>query len=207
MFRESFGIDRQFSESERRRALQAYLGLCSFMDANVGRVLAAVDSSGFADDTLVIYTSDHGESAGAHGLWFKHLMNEESVRVPLLMAGPGVTHDVIDTPVSHIDLVPTLLAAAQCELANSERLPGISLLDTVALDATDRGVLAEYHANGSVAGSFMLRYRRFKYIEYIGERPQLFDLDADPDEMVDLSRHPGLARRRQRLRDPASADL
>jgi choline-sulfatase len=213
VFRESFGIDRQFSDSERRRALQAYLGLCSFMDANAGTVLAALDSSGYADDTLVIYTSDHGESAGAHGLWFKHLMNEESVRVPLLMAGPGVAHDVIDTTVSHIDLVPTLLAAAQFELPNSEGLPGISLLDTVALHATDRGVLAEYHANGSVAASFMLRYGQFKYIEYIGEHPQLFDLDADPDEMVDLSRHPDsldvvadCAARLRQICDPRQVD-
>ena len=213
VFRESFGIDRQFSESEQRRAIQAYLGLCSFMDANVGEVLAALDSSGHTDDTLVIYTSDHGESAGAHGLWFKHLMNEESVRVPLLLAGPGITHDVIDTPVSHIDLVPTLLAAAQTDPSDSERLPGISLLERGALDATDRGVMAEYHANGSIAASFMLRHGRLKYIEYIGEHPQLFDLDADPAEMVDLSRHTDwlgvvadCAARLRQICDPVAVD-
>jgi choline-sulfatase len=213
VFRKSFGIDRRFSEHERRRALRAYLALCSFMDANVGAVLAALDSSGHIDDTLVMYTSDHGESAGAHGLWFKHLMNEESVRVPLLLAGPGITHDVINTPVSHIDLVPTLLAAAQIEPRDSEELPGISLLDHDALEASDRAVFAEYHANGSVAASFMLRRDRYKYIEYVGERPQLFDLDADPGEMSDLSRHPDsigvvadCATRLRRICDPEAVD-
>lgn len=213
VFRESFGIDRRFSESEQRRALWAYMGLCSFMDANVGAVLAALDSSGQTDDTLVIYTSDHGESAGAHGLWFKHLMNEESVRVPLLLAGPEIAHDVIDTPVSHIDLVPTLLAAARIESPDSDVLPGISLLDHGALEATDRAVFAEYHANGSVAASFMLRHGRYKYIEYIGERSQLFDLDADPAEMSDLSRHPDLigvvadcAARLRQICDPVAVD-
>jgi choline-sulfatase len=214
VFRESFGIDRQFTEQERRRALQAYLGLCSFMDAKVGEVLAALESSGHSDDTLVIYTSDHGESAGAHGLWFKHLMNEESVRVPLLLAGPGIIHDVVDTPVSHIDLVPTLLAAAQTVPADAETLPGISLLDHAAPSASQRAVMAEYHANGSVAASFMVRYGRYKYIEYIGERPQLFDLDTDPDEMSDLAGDPdmaaviadGSARLRQ-ICDPVAVDV
>ncbi len=213
VFRKSFGIARKFSADERRRALRAYLGLCSFMDANVGEVLAALNLSGHADDTLVIYTSDHGESAGAHGLWFKHLMNEESVRVPLLLAGPGVAHDVIDTPVSHIDLVPTLLAAAQIEPSDSEVSSGISLLDHRALETSDRAVFAEYHANGSVAASFMLRYGRYKYIEYIGERPQLFDVVVDPAEMFDLSRHPDLigvvadcAERLRRICDPVAVD-
>lgn len=213
VFREAFGIERQFSTSERRRALQAYLGLCSFMDANVGAVLAALDRSGHSDDTLVMYTSDHGESAGAHGLWLKHLMNEESVRVPLLLAGPEISHEMIDTPVSHIDLVPTLLAAAQTERSDSELLPGISLLDRGTLAASDRGVLAEYHANGSVAASFMLRHAGYKYIEYVGERPQLFDLDADPAEMFDLSLHPDragvvaeYARRLRQICDPVAVD-
>jgi len=187
VFRESFGIDRGFSDEERRRALQAYLGLCSFMDANVGELLTALDASGHADDTLVIYTSDHGESAGAHGLWFKHLMNEESVGVPLLLAGPGVDHGVVETPVSHIDLVPTLLDAAGVEPPEDDPLPGLSLLRPEPLAASERSVLAEYHANGSTAASFMIRHGRYKYVEYIGERPQLFDLVDDPAETTDLA--------------------
>ena len=211
VFRKSFGIDRGFSDDERRRALQAYLGLCSFMDANVGEVLAALDATGQTDETLVIYTSDHGESAGAHGLWFKHLMNEESVGVPLLLSGPGIVREVIDTPVSHIDLVPTMLDAAGVRPA--QVLPGLSLLDRDTLDASDRSVFAEYHANGSVAGSFMVRHGRYKYIEYVGERPQLFDLDDDPGETIDLSAGVEMqsvvadcAARLRRICDPVAVD-
>jgi choline-sulfatase len=186
VFRESFGIDRPFSAAQQRRALQAYLGLCSFMDANVGAVVDALDASGLADDTLVMYTSDHGESAGAHGLWFKHLMNDESVRVPLLLAGPGIDTGVVDTPVSHVDLLPTFLSSAGVGQPGGELLPGISLLDRRGLADADRAIMAEYHANGSIAASFMLRNGRYKYVEYIGERSQLFDLAADPGEHTDL---------------------
>ena len=213
VFRESFGIDRGFTEDERRRALRAYLGLCSFMDANVGALLDALDASGQADDTLVIYTSDHGESAGTHGLWFKHLMNEESVGVPLLLSGPGVARAVVDTPVSHIDLAPTMLDAAAVEPPTEHPLPGRSLLDPASLDAADRSVFAEYHANGSVAASFMIRHGRHKYVEYIGERPQLFDLVDDPAETTDLASRPDhaavladCATRLRRICDPVEVD-
>jgi choline-sulfatase len=213
VFRESFGIDRQFSSDERRRATQAYLGLCSFMDANVGAVLASLEASGHADDTIVVYTSDHGESAGAHGLWFKHLMNEESVRVPLLLAGPGISSEVVDAPVSHVDLLPTFLSAVGVELQDGESAAGISLLDHDALSNTDRAVFAEYHANGSIAGSYMVRHGRYKYIEYIDERPQLFDLVDDPDEKFDLSGRHDLvgvvadcAGRLRQICDPSAVD-
>jgi len=213
VFRESFGIERQFTISQRQRALRAYLGLCSFMDANVGAVVAALDSSGHTDHTMVMYTSDHGESAGAHGLWLKHLMNEESVGVPMLLAGPGIASKLVDTPVSHVDMFPTFLEAAEVDAPACESLPGISLLDPGALESSDRAVFAEYHANGSIAASFMVRYGRYKYVEYIGERPQLFDRVADPAEVYDLSGRQDMASvvadcaaRLRRICDPEAVD-
>ena len=132
---------------------------------------------------------------------------------PLLLAGPDVAHDVIDAPVSHVDLLPTFLAWVQAEPRGRESLPGVSLLDHRALLVADRSVFAEYHANGSVAASFMVRHGRYKYIEYVGERPQLFDITADPTEMHDLSRHPDLidvvadcAARLRRICDPVAVD-
>jgi choline-sulfatase len=193
-FKKSFGLTRPLTDAEHRAALHSYLALCSFLDDRVGEVLAALDRTGHLDDTLIVYTSDHGESAGAHGLWFKHLMNRESVGVPMIVAGRGVEAGrVIHSPVSHVDLFPTFLDVAGLRDAVPADVPGLSLLDAEALAGSDRGVLAEYHANGSTAASFMLRHGRYKYIEYVGERPQLFDIVDDPAEMVDLARRPECA--------------
>lgn len=188
VYRTSYGFDRPFTESETRRALRAYLALCTFMDHQIGRVLDALVASGQWDDTLIVYTSDHGESAGAHGLWFKHLMNDESVGVPFIMVGEGVAAGaVVDAPVSHVDVTPTLLAWVGAEDQSPTDLPGRSLLDVSRLDA-GRPVFSEYHANWSVDGTFMLRDGRYKYIEHIGASPQLFDVLADPAECNDLAR-------------------
>jgi choline-sulfatase len=214
VFKRSFGLTRELTEGETRACLHAYLALCTFLDSRIGLVVEALGAAGRADDTLVVYTSDHGESAGAHGLWFKHLMNEESVGVPLVVAGPGVPSGVsIDTPVSHIDLFPTLVEWAGLAPEDSADLPGISLMDHDALASADRPVLAEYHANGTVSASFMLRHGRYKYVEYVGERPQLFDLERDPFETEDLAGDPAYAealaacaRRMRDICDPAEVD-
>lgn len=188
-FRTAFGLD-DLAPGIAQNALRAYFGLCSFLDAQVGRVLDALAASGRADDTLVVYTSDHGESAGAHGLWFKHLMNEESAGVPLVLRGPGVPAGaVVDTPVSHVDLFPTILQTAGIHVTEPD-LPGVSLLDIACGDRPDRVVLSEYHANGSLGASFLVRDARYKYIEYARHRPQLFDLTDDPGETTDLAGDP-----------------
>ncbi|MEN9814004.1 MAG: Choline-sulfatase, partial [Verrucomicrobiota bacterium] len=98
----------------RRQALQAYYASISFMDAQVGRVLAALDRLGLADSTTLVFTSDHGYLTGEHGLWQKQSLFEPSARVPLLIVAPGVGRpgSVVRTPVSQVDLYPTL-----CELA------------------------------------------------------------------------------------------
>lgn len=211
VFLAAFGITEPFTDDEIRNAIHAYLALCSFMDANVGRVLDALAEAGHVDDTLVVYTSDHGESAGAHGLWFKHLMNEESVGVPLLVSGPGVESGVLTGPVSHVDLLPTFLAWSGVPPPGPD-LPGVSLLDGEGL-REDRTIMAEYHANGTIGASFMVRHDRFKYIEYIDGPPQLFDLESDPSENTDLAGDPAhagtlddLARRLRGFCDPAAVD-
>lgn len=214
VFRDSFGLIRDLTADEHRRALRSYWALTSFMDAQVGRVLDALQAAGHLDDTLVIYTSDHGESAGAHGQWFKHLMNEESVRVPLILAGDGISAGgKITTPVSQIDLTPTMLDWAGVQRSVSATPHAVSLLDMDALAGMDRPVISEYHANGSLSASVMMRHGRYKYIEYVGYRPQLFDLEADPYEREDLSRSPthaevvmACARRLREICDPEVID-
>jgi choline-sulfatase len=178
------------SPGQHRTALAAYLGLCTFMDAQVGRVLQALDEVGLSQQTRIIYTSDHGENAGARGLWGKSVHYEESGGVPLILAGDGVPADKISaTPTSLVDAYPSILAAVGLAVDDIETLPGCSWFDLAnAADDPDRLAFSEYHAARSPSGSFMLRQGRYKYIYYVGFAPELFDLNADPEELNDLAR-------------------
>jgi choline-sulfatase len=181
--------------NERRAAFAAYYGLCSWLDHNVGRILDALLVSDLARDTLVIYTSDHGDNLGARGLWGKSTLYQESVSVPMVMAGPGVAPGVCHTPVDLLDLFPTVLQAAgvdpEPELGDR---PGRSLLKVAAApDELDREVFSEYHAAGSNTAGFMLRKGRWKYHHYVGMRPELFDLVTDPQELDDRAADPACA--------------
>lgn len=104
----------KLTDDLRRQAVQAYYASISFMDAQVGRVVDALDRLALADNTIIVFTSDHGYHLGEHGLWKKQSLFEESARVPLLMVAPGVSKPgaVVTTPVSHIDLYPTLTELA-----------------------------------------------------------------------------------------------
>jgi len=198
-----------------KRAIAGYSGLVSTMDENVGNVLRALRDTGLESGTRVIYTSDHGDNVGARGLWGKSTLYEESVGVPLLLAGPGVPAGrVIETPVSHIDCAPTILeAAGEAPRVGGRDLPGASLFALASGAVPARPVISEYHASGSVAAAYMLRFGRFKYCHYVAYRPQLFDLAEDPEELVDLADDPRYAatlgecqRRLRAALDPEATD-
>ncbi|MGI9414381.1 MAG: sulfatase-like hydrolase/transferase [Hyphomicrobiales bacterium] len=179
-----------FSEDKARIARAAYYGLVSFLDHNVGQVLDALEHSGLAGDTLVVYTSDHGELLGNHGLWTKQTMHEESAGVPLILAGPGVAAgNVRDDPVSLIDLYPTIVEAAGVGATPGDPEHGVSLMTA----GEARSVLSEFHDGGSTTGFFMIRWAKWKYVHYVGAPPQLFDLSADPHELADLAARPDAA--------------
>jgi arylsulfatase A-like enzyme len=106
--------EKNLTDDLRRKAVQAYYASVSFMDTQVGRVLNALDRLGLAENTIIVFTSDHGYHLGEHGLWKKQSLFEESARVPLLMVAPGVSKrgSVVKTPVSLVDLYPTLTELA-----------------------------------------------------------------------------------------------
>jgi choline-sulfatase len=172
-----------------RRAIAGYLGLVSFMDDNVGKVLDALEDAGLAGDTRIVYTSDHGDNVGARGLWGKSTMYEESAGVPLILAGPDIADGArCATPTSHIDLFPFFLECAGETAPAGYR--GVSPLILAAGAEPDRAVLSEYHAIGSTGGITMLRKGRWKYVHCVRYRPQLFDLREDPEELVDRAGDP-----------------
>ncbi len=208
--------DEGFDDPRKvRRAIAAYYGLVSFVDHNVGRLIAAVEDCRLGDATRILYTSDHGDNLGARGLWGKSNMYEESAGVPMIFAGPGVPQGVAcREPVSLLDCFPTIIANAGLMPDAADRcLPGAPLLDIVAGSAPVRTVMSEYHAAGAACGCFMIRRGKFKFVYYVGMPPQLFDLEADPGERRDLAQHSGyagfVADCEERLRtvvDPEAAD-
>ena len=197
-----------------RRALAGYYGLTSFMDENLGKVLAVLDRSGLWADTDVLYTSDHGDNLGARGLWGKCTMYEESAGIPMIGVGagfaPGAT---VTTPVQHIDVAPWVLGATGAADAVEElALPGRSLADIAQGADPHRVALSELHT-ASPHGFWMLRDARYKYVHHIDWPCELFDLHADPEELTDLSDSPAhagvLASMRARLHamlDPHEVD-
>lgn len=211
----SFAYDRFFDEEKLRKAIAAYYGLCSFLDDNIGKILRALGDTGLADYTRILYTSDHGDNLGARGLWGKSTMYEEVAGVPLIISGPDIPRGVtISTPASHVDVYPSIMECAGEDGADMYAgHPGHSLFNLAAHEQPHRSVLSEYHGMGSTTGAFMIRHGKYKYVHYVAYRPQLFDLDADPEELHDLAQDGRyaavLAECRTRLYvicDPAEVD-
>ena len=183
-------------EATVRCALASYYALVSSLDAQIGRILEAIDISPLREDTVVIYTSDHGEMAGHHGIWQKQCFYEPAVKVPLMLRLPSDETSRVAQNVSLIDVLPTLLEIANLETPSD--LPGDSLLE-IALhqaDETTRVVFSEYHHMGMLNAGFMLKQRDYKLCYYVGSEPQLFNVAVDPLENDDLVPKPEYAAKR-----------
>ena len=209
-WRQHTGIEA-VSEQEVLRARAAYWGLVTRLDAMIGQILSALDENGLADNTLIIYTSDHGDMLGEHRLWWKHTFYEESAKVPLIVSWPGVipAGRRCDRVVSALDVTATMLDALDAPpLPNAV---GKSFLGLVA-EGRDwpRGrvewedvAFSEYctDRDGPRGGCYqrMVRQGDWKLIYYHDQEPQLFNLADDPGELVDLARDPASIEIRQNL--------
>jgi choline-sulfatase len=214
-YSDSFCYDKFFDEKKLKKAIAAYFGLCSFLDDNIGKVLRTLDVTGLSENTRVLYTSDHGDNLGARGLWGKSTMYEEVAGVPLIIKGPDIPQGVkIKEPANHVDTYPFILECAGSSVPEAyDTHPGKSLFRLATGFKPDRNVLTEYHGMGSTTGAFMIRHGRYKYVHYVAYAPQLFDLEADPQELRDLAGDPvyatALAECRERLYkicDPVEVD-
>jgi iduronate 2-sulfatase len=199
----------------RRQCRQAYYASISFMDAQVGRVVDALDRLGLADNTIIVFTSDHGYHMGEHGLWQKMSLFEESARVPLLIVAPNraTQGGIARSPVSHIDLFPTL--AELCGVEAPSNLQGQSLLPMLNEQSdAGRGWAITQVTRGGERNRFFgysLRTPRWRYTEWDegGRGRELYDHDADPREITNLADDPAHAKTveelSQQLRIAASA--
>lgn len=193
--RRYMNVEGEFTEEEVRRAVAVYYGMTAEVDHQIGRVLTALRETGLDRETLVIYTSDHGDMVGAQGLWWKHAFYEESAGVPFVMSGPGIPAGrVVRQGISLVDLYPTILDSLGLTLTDAERkLPGRSLLPVAAGEEeleNDRIVYSEYFAASSVTGGYMIRKGDYKLCYYAYCPNQLFNLRDDPEETNDLAGDP-----------------
>ena len=180
------------SPQERLQAMAAYYGLCSWMDHNVGQILQALEDAGMTDNTTIIYTSDHGDNVGSRGLWGKSNFYQESVHIPMIMAGPDVAVGTCNTPVSLVDLSKSIAHHFGADIdAATGTLPLVEIANRP--DDPERIIFSEYHAVGAVSGGFMLRKGQWKLNYYVDFAPELFDLENDPEELVDLASNPEYA--------------
>lgn len=187
----------EIDEAEMMKARAAYFACVDFLDEILGDFLALLARDGLLDNTIIIYTSDHGELCGEHGLFWKNTWHEASARVPLIISTPEhrrgeLAASEITTPTSLADIYPTLCGLSDTPLADG--LDGIDLSPAVHGDscpALDKrpGVITESVAARWGAGTEfrMIRDARYKYIAFRDCEDLAFDLQEDPDEQVNLA--------------------
>ncbi|MDB4331443.1 sulfatase [bacterium] len=181
---------KDVSIDEARKCKQAYYATISFVDAQVGRLLNALEENDLIDNTIIVFWSDHGYFLGEKGLWYKHKAFERSARMPLIIAAPGFEKGKSSSkPVELLDIFPTL--SDLCGLKAPSNLEGSSLRPLL-LDPDDEkwikpAVTQIWHKNS--AWGYSLRTERFRYTEWLeGEAGvELYDHTNDPNEVTNLA--------------------
>ena len=193
--RKAFGWEEN-SEGINRLARARYYGAVSWLDHNVGRMLGALDELGLAENTLVVYTTDHGDMAGEKGLWLKSLLYDSAARLPFVVRMPGVIEagTVNETLINHVDLFPTFAGLVGVAGDLPERISGKDLSACIVGEAQrPRFTIAfdNVYRDGSGCGQLMARAARYKLIRYDVEDPTLryvlYDMEEDPAETRNLA--------------------
>ena len=210
---EMYGADHDIlSDHEIRRARHAYFASISYIDSKVGGLMATLKETGLDDNTIVVFTSDHGEMLGERGLWFKFCFFEWAMRVPMIVRLPGGQgRGVIAAGHSSlVDLLPTLVDLASDGQAFDSVVPldGKSLIDAFQQGGHtgSETTFAEYNAEGSLAPQVMVRERQYKLTTTRTDPTLLFDLEADPMELNNVAEDPAFAEVRCELEQKVSAN-
>lgn len=187
---ESFGIE---TESSQQEVLAAYYASVSFMDQQVGRLLDALEATGLKENTIVVFTSDHGYHLGEHDFWQKWSLHEESARIPLVMAGPGIGFSETEALTEQIDLYPTLASLAG--LPVPDQVQGKSLAPLLR-DPAASVREAAFCVTGKGA---MIRTREWAYLEYQDGTYELYHMSEDPHQYNNLAQIPNYREQRAEM--------
>lgn len=183
----------ELTEGEITDLLKLYDAEIRYTDRQIGRVIDALEAQGILENTLIVVTADHGEAFGEHGRFGHHpYPYEELIRVPLVIAGPGVVSTIVDDQVSLLDLAPTILDLACAEIP--PEMGGESFSPALSGETLDGRTAMTISDGGSIYGC---RTSEWKYITRpSGDEEYLFNLMADPDETNNVyENHPGVAER------------
>jgi len=182
-------LDFEFDPEDVARARRAYYGSVSYIDDCVGELLKTIELTGQHNNTVIVFTSDHGEMLGERGMWFKKTFFEHALRIPLIISGPGVqTAQRVSSNVSLVDLLPTFntLATGKPWHTDIDAMDGEDILKFCDSE-TDRPVYAEYLSETTPAPLFMIRRGQYKFITSSADPDLLFDLATDPQERQNLA--------------------
>ncbi|XP_042547033.1 arylsulfatase K [Dipodomys spectabilis] len=188
----------EFTDKEIKNIRAYYYAMCAETDAMLGEVVVTLRELELLQNTIVIYTADHGELAMEHRQFYKMSMYEASAHIPLVMMGPGIkANHQVSNAVSLVDIYPTMLGIAGIPVPrnlsgysllplSSERLKNVDNVDNLR----PSWILSEYHGCNVNASTYMLLTNQWKYITYsdgVSIMPQLFDLSTDPDELINIA--------------------
>jgi arylsulfatase A-like enzyme len=183
------------TEEEIREHLHDYYAVITGLDHHIGRLLADLRHRGLYDNTLIIFSSDHGLAVGSHGLMGKQSLYEHSAKAPLIFSGPGIPRGRSDALVYLYDIYPTV-----CELVGAGIPDGLDAQSLAPIIAGKENRVRESLFTAYENVQRAVRDERWKLIRYPQiNRTQLFDLQHDPDELRDLSAEPAQAGRIERL--------
>lgn len=185
-------VNAKMTREQEKKAVAAYYASVAYMDAQVGKVLQTLKEEGLEDNTIVIFTSDHGFHLGEHNFWMKVSLKEESVRVPLIIKVPGKAPKVSHSLVELLDLYPTI--SELTGLKYSEHLQGKSL--TTVLDNPETEVRDAVFSVTQGGNTFLLRTKDWAYIQYMEDGSlgmELFDMRRDPQQFTNLAHIPAYA--------------
>jgi uncharacterized sulfatase len=207
----------ELSEEQKREAIAAYYASISFLDSNVGRLLAALDRLALTEKTIVVLMSDHGFLLGEHGFWEKGVLFEEAVRVPLIVSVPGLNRNgaVCYRLVEHVDLYPTL--AELCGLRTPPKMEGTSFVPLLKdptrpwkqaaftsvrrprVDMANRWDRFWHSSEDDIVGR-SVRTERYRYTEWSdGLGVELYDHETDPAECQNRGDEPAYSETRRQL--------
>lgn len=180
---------KEMPEERIKAARRAYYAACTYVDTQIGKLLSVLDNCGLRDDTIVVFTGDHGDMLGERGLWYKMVWYENSARVPFIVHAPKrFAPKRVPENVSTMDILPTFADMVGASLVPDLPVDGVSLMPYLTGEdglKTDT-VLGEYMAEGTQAPVVMIRQGRWKFVYSPIDPPMLFDVASDPHERVNL---------------------
>jgi choline-sulfatase len=192
--------DKPLSDVAIRRARRAYFGSCSYVDAKIGELLKTLRECELADDTIIVFSGDHGDMLGDRGLWYKMHWFEMAARVPLIVHAPARYASArVSQHVSTLDLLPTFVDMAGAQIDTRLPMDGHSLVPQLRGQSGTDEVFGEYMAEGSKTPLVMIRRGPWKFIYSQDDVCMLYHLPQDPQERHNLADDPAHAATVQAL--------